>query len=94
MYLKPQRQIWNILQGVKISRSLVHKKIFTLIWQVRILILSRKVGYLFLVRMNYNLGQKVGDKFIKLSKIGFSMECFTADLLQFFTKKRQNVAFG
>ena len=24
-----------------------------------------------------NLGQKVGDKFTKLSKIGFSMECFT-----------------
>ena len=44
--------------------------------------------------MNYNLGQKVGDKFTKLSKIGFSMECFTADLLQFFTKKRQNLAFG
>ena len=28
-----------------------------------------------------NLGQKVGDKLTKLSKIGFSMECFTADFL-------------
>ena len=26
--------------------------------------------------------------------IGFSMECFTADFLQFFTKKRQNMALG
>ena len=41
-----------------------------------------------------NLGQKVGDKLTKLSKIGFSMECFTADFLQLFTKKCQNLAFG
>ena len=41
----------------------------------------------------YNLGQKVGDKFTKLSKISFSTECFTADFLQFFTKKRHNLAF-
>ena len=34
----------------------------------------------------HNLGQKVGDKLTKLSKIGFSMEWFTADFLQFFTK--------
>ena len=39
-----------------------------------------------------NLGQKVGDKLTKLSKIGFSMEWFTADFLQFFTKKCQNLA--
>ena len=43
---------------------------------------------------SYNLGQKVGDKSTKLSKIGFSMECFTADFLQFFNKKRQNLTFG
>ena len=42
----------------------------------------------------FSLGQKVGDKFTKLSKIGFSMECFTADFLQLFTKNRQNLAFG
>ena len=41
-----------------------------------------------------NLGQKVDDKFTKLSKIGFSMEYFTADFLQLFTKKRQNLALG
>ena len=35
---------------------------------------------------NYNLGQKVVDKLTKLSKIDFSMECFTADFLQDFTK--------
>ena len=33
-------------------------------------------------------------QYTKLSKIGFSMECFTADFLQFFTKKRKNLAFG
>ena len=43
---------------------------------------------------NYNVGQKVGDKFTKLSKIDFSMECFTVDFLQFFAKKRQNLALG
>ena len=40
-----------------------------------------------------NLGQRVGDKLTKLSKLGFSMECFTADFLQFFTKSCQNLAF-
>ena len=42
----------------------------------------------------HNLGQKVRDKLTKLSKIGFSMECFTADFLRFFTKTPQNLAFG
>ena len=46
------------------------------------------------LELNYNLGQKVGDKFTKLSKIGFSMECFTADFLPFFTRKRENLALG
>ena len=32
----------------------------------------------------YNLGQEVVDKFTKLSKTVFSMECFTADFLRFF----------
>ena len=52
--------------------------------------------HLFFVKfvLIYNLGQKIGDKFTKLRKIGFSMECVTADFLQFFTKKRQNLAFG
>ena len=34
------------------------------------------------------------DKFIKLSQIGFPMECFTADFFKLFTKKRQNLALG
>ena len=41
-----------------------------------------------------NLVQRVGDKFSKLRKLGFSMECFTDDFLQVFTKKCQNLAFG
>ena len=39
-----------------------------------------------------NLGQGVGDQSTKLSKLDFSLECFTADFLQFFTKNRQNLA--
>ena len=39
-----------------------------------------------------NLGRKIVDKFTKLSK-GFSMKCFTADILRFFTENRQNMAF-
>ena len=41
----------------------------------------------------YNLGQKVGAKFTKLSEIGFLMEFFTTDFLQPFRKKRQNLTF-
>ena len=44
--------------------------------------------------LSINFEQKVGDKFTNLSKIGFSMERFTDDFLQFFTKKRQKLAFG
>ena len=34
-----------------------------------------------------NPGQKVGDKFTKLGKIGFSLECFTADFFATFYQK-------
>ena len=47
-----------------------------------------------LIKVNYNLGQNIVDKFTKSSKIGLSMECFAADFLRFFTEKRQNLAFG
>ena len=43
---------------------------------------------------SYNLVPKVADKFTKLSKIGFSMDCFTADFLRLFTEKCQNLALG
>ena len=43
---------------------------------------------------NNNLGLKVENKFTKLSNIGLSMESFTADFLQFFVEKHQNMAFG
>ena len=50
--------------------------------------------YIFVLAINYNLGQRFADKFTKLSKTGFPLECFKADFLQFFTKKqRQNLAF-
>ena len=38
--------------------------------------------------------KKVVNKFTKLSKIGFCMECFTAGFLCVFHKKHQNLAFG
>ena len=36
--------------------------------------------YIHSLELN-NLGQKVGDKLTKLSRVGFSMECFTAAYL-------------
>ena len=36
---------------------------------------------IFGIHVHYNLGRNVGDKFTKLSKISFEMECFTADFL-------------
>ena len=59
--------------------------------------LIKRQGERYIIMRNikgYNLGQKVGDKLTKLSKTAFSMECFTAAALEFFIKKRQNLAFG
>ena len=39
-----------------------------------------------LIIKEYNLGQKIGDKFTKLSKIGFSMKCVKADFLPRYVK--------
>ena len=44
-----------------------------------------------LLAKTYYLGQKVGDKFMKYSKIGFSMGCFKADFLRFLSEKGQNL---
>ena len=41
----------------------------------------------------HNLGQKIGDKFIKLSKKGFSMECVTADFFTIFYQDTSNFGF-
>ena len=41
-----------------------------------------------------NLQPKVVNKFTRLSKIGFYRECFTADFLQFFIKKHENLVFA
>ena len=35
---------------------------------------------------NYNHGKKIVDKFRKLSKIAFSVECFTADFSHFLAQ--------
>ena len=39
-----------------------------------------------LIIKEYNLGQKIGDKFTKLSKIGFSMKCVATDFLPRYVK--------
>ena len=52
--------------------------------------LKRNVFYFF----KHTILDKRLETFTKLSKIGFSMECFTADFLYFFAKKGQNLAFG
>ena len=42
---------------------------------------------------SYNLGQKVGDNFKKLNKLGFSMECFTSNFVKNFYKKLPKFCF-
>ena len=57
--------------------------------------MKKREGIIFIPICHlHNLGQKVGDKFTKLSRIGFSVECFAADFLRFFTEKHQNLASG
>ena len=53
------------------------------------------VSFRFLTRnyrteKTYNYGQKVVEKFTKLSKIGFSMECFAADFLWLASENFRN----
>ena len=40
-----------------------------------------------------NPGQNIVDKFMKLSKVSFSMECFTADFLQVLAQLSQFVSW-
>ena len=42
----------------------------------------------------HNLGLKVGDKLMKLSKIGFLWNVVQLLFCDFLPKKRQNMAFG
>ena len=46
------------------------------------------------LEQTYSLGQGVRDKFTKLSKIDFSMDCFTADFLRLFTESVKIWLFG
>ena len=47
----------------------------------------------FAFMSNYNLRQGVGDKLTNLSKIGFSIECFTADFFAIFYQKLSKIGF-
>ena len=55
---------------------------------------QRKMNHTWQNENSYNLVQNVADKFTKLSKRGFSMDCFTADFLRLFTEKCQNLGLG
>ena len=48
---------------------------------------------MFNIHFDYNLGQKVGEKFTKLSKTSFSMKCFAAAFLHFFLQKTSKLGF-
>ena len=43
---------------------------------------------------NYNLRQNIVDKFTKISKLGFSMECLAADFLHFYGTALSICLFG
>ena len=54
--------------------------------KLRLSLIARYKGTFFFVlefiqvgALNYNLGKGIVDKLTKLSKLGFSVECFTAD---------------
>ena len=49
-----------------------------------------KINFRLYKRSFNNLGQNVGEKSTKLSKIGFGIECFTADSMLVLPKKRQS----
>ena len=51
----------------------------------RILSCPTCLDIVFRKKSSYNLEQKIVEKFTKLSKTCFYVECFTADLLQFFS---------
>ena len=42
------------------------------------------------IKIKYNPEQKIVDKFKKLSKADFSMDCLTIDFLRFFSKNVKN----
>ena len=44
----------------------------------------------YMTEKTYNYGQKVVDKFTKLSKIGFSVECFAAEFLWLASRNFKN----
>ena len=72
--------------------TIIKSQLITRIWKIRVKTNLSLQKLKLLVSQVF--GQKVGDKFTKLSKLGFSMEYFTADFLQFFTKNCQSLAFG
>ena len=45
--------------------------------------IKRLDKYIAELAATYNLGENIADKLTNLSKIRFSMECFTADFLRF-----------
>ena len=86
---------------IKVNYSFTHQNFNPSLLINKTIVKKRKetVSFRFLTRncsmeKTYNYGQKVVDKFTKLSKIGFSMECFAAGFLCLASGNFKNLLWG
>ena len=84
------RQVYSSFWSLYKQNSKEKRQIIT----VKCCLLKINTLYKGVANEMYSLGQKVADKFMKLSKIGFSMDFLQLFFLQIFTKKCQNLALG
>ena len=82
---------------IKVNYAFTHQNFNPSLLINKTIVKKRKetVSFRFLTRnyrteKTYSYGQKVVDKFTKLSKIGFSMECFAADFLWLASENFKN----
>ena len=82
---------------IKVNYAFTHQNFNPSLLINKTIVKKRKetVSFRFLIRKyrpekTYNYGQKVVDKFTKLSKIGFSMGCFAADFLWLASENFKN----
>ena len=82
---------------IKVNYAFAHQnfKPSLLINKTKVKKRKETVSFRFLTRnyrteKTYSYGQKVVDKFTKLSKIGFSMECFAAEFLWLASENFKN----
>ena len=82
---------------IKVNYAFTHQNFNPSLLINKTIVKKRKetVSFRFLIRKyrpekTYNYRQKVVDKFTKLSKIGFSMGCFAADVLWLASENFKN----